>query len=113
VFGEGPSVLSAPKTVGNFNEGKVKPFTAEDIRFTSKGDVVYAIVLGKPDADIAIKSLGTGANLLNGPIGKVDLLGSDQTLNWTQSADDLTIKLPTGDLSDAAVVFKISPASPK
>jgi len=113
VFGEGPSVQSAPKTVGNFNEGKVKPFTTEDIRFTSKGDVVYAIVLGKPDADIAIKSLGTGTHLFDGQIGKVALLGSDQTLNWSQTTDELTIELPSGDLSEAAVVFKISPVASK
>jgi alpha-L-fucosidase len=108
VFGEGPSAENQLKTVGNFNEGKVKPFTADDIRFTSKAGAVYAIVLGKPGKDIAIKSLGTTAGLFDGSIGKVELLGSDQPLQWTQNTDALTIKLPTSDLSTTAVVFKIS-----
>jgi alpha-L-fucosidase len=113
VFGEGPSADNQLTTVGNFNEGKVKPFTAEDIRFTSNGPVVYAIVLGRPDKDITIKSLGTSAGLFDGSIGKVELLGSDQALQWTQSADALKIKLPAGDLSSAAVSLKISPAAGK
>jgi len=113
VFGEGPIAQAQPKSAANFNEAKAKPFTADDIRFTTKGDTVYAILLGQPQKDIAIKSLGTSANLFNGPVAKVTLLGSDQNLNWTQNPDALTIKLPTGDLSTAAVVFKISPDTPK
>jgi len=113
VFGEGPTATSQSDSAGNFNESRAKPFTARDIRFTAKGDVVYAIVLGKPNTDITIRSLGTAANLFKGPIGKVDLLGSDLNVQWTRDADSLTIKLPTGELSNAAVVFRISPAVPK
>ena len=113
VFGEGPSAENQLQSVGNFNEGKVRPFTAADIRFTSKGAVLYAIVLGKPEKDITIHSLGTATNLFNGKVGNVELLGSDQPLHWTQNADTLTIKLPTGDLSTAAVCLKISPRTGK
>jgi alpha-L-fucosidase len=108
VFGEGPSAENQLKTVGNFNEGKVKPFTADDIRFTTRDGAVYAIILGKPDKNIVIKSLGSAAGLFDRSIGKVELSGSDQALQWTQNADALTIKLPTGDLSTTAVVFKVS-----
>jgi alpha-L-fucosidase len=111
VFGEGPSAENQLTTVGNFNEGKVKPFTADDIRFTTKDGAVYAIVLGKPDKDIAIKSLGTAAKLFDGTVGKVELLGNNQALEWTQNAEALTIKLPGGDLSTAAQCLKISPAA--
>jgi alpha-L-fucosidase len=113
VFGEGPSAENQLQTVGNFNEGKVKPFTADDIRFTSKGPAVYAIVLGTPTKDITIHSLGTAAKLFDGEVGNVELLGSDEVLQWTRKADALTIKLPSGDLSAAAVSFKISPAAAK
>ncbi len=109
VFGEGPTAGNQLKSVGNFSEGKVRPFTADDIRFTTREGAVYAIVLGKPQKDVIIKSLGTSAGLFAGPIGKVDLLGSDQPQHWKQEADALTISLPTGNLSTAAVVFKISP----
>jgi alpha-L-fucosidase len=113
VFGEGPTAENQQKSVGNFNEGKAKPFTADDIRFTTKDGAVYAIVLGKPEKDITIKSLGKTAGLLEGSIGKVELLGSDQALQWTQNADAMTIKLPTTEMSTTAVVFKISPSAAK
>jgi alpha-L-fucosidase len=109
VFGEGPSAENQLKTVGNFNEGKVAPFTAADIRFTARDRVVYAILLGRPEKEVVIKSLGTSSGLFAGRIGKVELLGGDQALHWKQGADALTISLPTGDLSAAAVVFRISP----
>ena len=49
IFGEGPAIESAaPLTAQGFNEGKGKPFTAEDIRFTRKGNTLYAFLLGWP-----------------------------------------------------------------
>jgi alpha-L-fucosidase len=113
VFGEGPSALVRLERVGNFNESKASPFTADDIRFTTRDGVVYAIVLGTPQTDITIKSLGSGAGLFTGQIGSVELLGSNQPVKWSQTTDALAIKRPTANLSPAAVVFKISPASPK
>jgi alpha-L-fucosidase len=39
VFGEGaPDVMGS----GNFNEGRSRALTAKDIRFTTKGDLLYA-----------------------------------------------------------------------
>ena len=72
VFGEGPQMATAaPLSAQGFNEGKAKPFTAEDVRFTSKGDTLYAIVMGTPNAAVSIKSLGTNAKLLDKPIGEI------------------------------------------
>ncbi len=43
LFGEGPALsAAAPINAQGFNEGKGKPFTAEDVRFTTKGDTLYA-----------------------------------------------------------------------
>ena len=41
VFGEGPASAGAKLTAQGFNEGKGKPLTAEDIRFTQKGIDAY------------------------------------------------------------------------
>lgn len=108
VFGEGPSVehAAAMKRQG-FNEGN--NYSAEDIRFTTKGDFLYAIVLGQPKGEVRIKSLGTAANLLDKPVGNVTLLGSDDKMEWSQDADALTIKAGDIEASTAAVVFKITP----
>jgi alpha-L-fucosidase len=90
------------------NESKAKPFTASDVRYTSKGDAIYAIVLGAPGTDLQFKSLGTAANLAGAPIKSVALLGSSTPLQWTETPDGLTIKAPQGKVSDIATVFKIT-----
>jgi alpha-L-fucosidase len=107
VFGEGPASEGAALSAQGFNEGKGKPFTAADFRFTTKGDALYAIELGAPTNAVAIKSLGTAAKLLDKSIGGITLLGSAEKVQWSQNTDALTIKPPQNPPSDAAVVFKI------
>ncbi len=62
IFGEGPAQESAAAlSAQGFNEGKGKPFTSADIRFTIKGETLYATVLGWPENGKAlIKSLAKG-----------------------------------------------------
>ena len=108
VFGEGPAIESAaPLSNQGFNEGKGKPFTAHDVRFTQKGDTLYAIALGQPTEPLKLKSLGKQSKLLDKQIGSVQLLGGDENITWSQNDDALLIDPPKQQLSDAAVVFKI------
>ena len=69
IYGDGPTVLKA----GVQNEDKAKPFTAEDIRFTTNGGALYALFLGWPDGTASIGPLGHGA--FKGEIERVTLLG--------------------------------------
>src|SRR5689334_7191378 len=54
VYGDGPSMVAATQAknmgehhqAGAFNESSRKPMTAADIRFTRKGDVLYAFAMG-------------------------------------------------------------------
>jgi alpha-L-fucosidase len=111
VFGEGPAAEAAnPLRAQGFNEGKGKPLSAADFRFTTKGDTLYAIETGVPKEAIKIKSLGTDTKLLDKPIGEVQLLGSDETLKWTQDADGLAINVPEKVATPEALVYKITPA---
>ncbi len=110
VMGEGPQMEGTeaddrPK----FNENNVKPFSSEDIRFTTKGDILYATVMAQPDGDISIQSLGTAAKLYDGAIGKVTLLGSDEAISWSQTEEALVIKTPSEIPNEIAIVFKITP----
>ena len=108
VFGEGPASGGAAITAQGFNEGKGRPFTAEDVRFTSKGDSIYAIVMGWPAKPLAIRSLGGAAKLLDRPIAGVELLGSGEDIHWARTDDALEIEPARGRAaSDFAVVFKI------
>jgi alpha-L-fucosidase len=109
IHGEGPQMESAePIQAQGFNEGKGKPFTAEDVRFTTKDGALYAIVMGAPDGAVKIKSLGTGARLLEQPVASVALLGNDESPMWSQTDDGLLIDAPGNPVSDIATVFKIT-----
>jgi alpha-L-fucosidase len=109
VFGEGPASAGTELSAQGFNEGRGKPFTAEDVRFTVKGDSLYAIVLGVPEKPVSIKSLGKNAGLLDKQITQVALLGDKEITGWSQTADALVIPLPSvKPASNAAVVFIIS-----
>jgi alpha-L-fucosidase len=112
-FGEGPASAGAEIQAQGFNEGRGKPFTAEDMRFTTSKDgrTLYAIVLGWPDTTATIKSLGTKAGLLKRPIARVDLLGVQNAVGWKQTDAGLELAsipgAPASD-ADAAAVFKIT-----
>jgi len=109
VFGEGPQMAeAAPLRAQGFNEGRGRPFTAEDVRFTTKGNALYAIIMGSPGNAVSIKSLGTEAKLFEGTIDAVTLLGSDEALVWSRNADALVINVPKNRPSDIALVFRIT-----
>lgn len=74
VFGEGPTVVPE----GHFTDTYEKKFTSEDIRFTSRGNHIYATVLHWPEnGEIHIKSLGNHMKFLKSSIKDVELLGTD------------------------------------
>jgi alpha-L-fucosidase len=85
-YGEGPT---KPRP-GAFSESG--EYTAQDIRFTTKGDALYAILLGWPQGPSAIQSLGRAA-LPNAVIERVDLLGGPK-LRFQRDADALRLTLP-------------------
>jgi alpha-L-fucosidase len=112
VFGEGPASVIPPASNGgklSFNEKGAKPFTADDVRFTTKDGALYGIVLGVPKKPVAIKSLGVAAGLLGGKIGAITLLGDTAQVHWTQNDDALVIDPPQAKpATDYAVVYKIT-----
>jgi alpha-L-fucosidase len=107
-FGEGPASEGAALSAQGFNEGKGKPFTGEDVRFTTKDGALYMIVLGVPKQDLQIKSLGTAATLLASPIRRITLLGSKEEVQWSQASEALTLKVPAEIPNDIALVFKVT-----
>ena len=58
IYGEGPTRTAG----GGFSESHEKAFTAADIRFTTKGDTLYAIALAWPkDRKLTVRSLASDA----------------------------------------------------
>ena len=107
VYGEKPPVESIVKS-GSFNEDKLK-YGAQDIRFTTKGDTLFAFCLGTPTADIKINSLGKDSKISGKKIASVTILGSNTKLNWKQEGSALVIrnnfKMPVEEVP--VVGFKI------
>ena len=104
-YGEGPTWNVAG---ASFSEQKDKPYTAQDIRFTTKGKALYAILLGWPEKESVIASLPEGIPLWFGRIQQVRMLGVDQPLKWTQDRQGLRVELPQTRPGDHAYVLKIT-----
>ena len=106
IYGEGPSTKVEIKT-GNFNEGKRADFTAEDVRFTTKGSTLYAFVMGWPEKQAVVNALGLGSPQNPGKIGKVELLGHKGELKWKQEDGALKVEMPVENISDVAITLKV------
>jgi alpha-L-fucosidase len=108
VYGEGPSTTNVAR--GRFGgAADVRPYTAEDIRFTAKGDVIYAFALGWPESRrLVIKSLAAKSAHYPGEIGRVELLGGGP-LEFSRDENGTTIRLPEKAPGGYAHVFKVSP----
>jgi alpha-L-fucosidase len=97
VYGEGPVAqgAAAPMSGAGFNEGKGKPFSAADVRFTAKGKSVFAFVMGWPaSGKVLIEAMGSASSHLPSPIRRVELLGAKDALAFEQTAQGLQVTLP-------------------
>ena len=107
IFGEGRPVQSAEANAKAFNEGARRSLDASDVRFTVKGDVLYAFVMGWPGYKTVIRSLATDTALRVGRVTGVELVGYDGGLTWNQDASGLTIMPPPKQPSEHAIAFRI------
>jgi alpha-L-fucosidase len=107
VFGEGAPVQSSEQNAKFANESSRRTFDANDVRFTTKGDVLYAFVMGQPKFKSVIRSLATDTALGVGRITKVELVGSDRPVTWTQDGSGLSVRVPDDLPSKHAVAFRI------
>jgi len=105
-YGEGPTEVKE----GQFTDSAAKAFTSEDIRFTLKGDSLFATVLSYPENGVvAIRSLGQKSEIFHGIIKDITVLGFDEIPEWKRTDEALVIKTNTGKVaSPFPVVFKIS-----
>ncbi len=79
-----------------------------NIRFTVKGDVLYALILGAwPEDELVIKSLADGGSL-QGRVKRVSLLGGEKTLQFSRDENGLKVKLSGLEPGKYASVLKIT-----
>ena len=103
-YGEGPKRLTSS---GHFVEMN-GDYTSENIRFTRKGNSVFAIQLGWAGAHktIVIKSLGKNRGDQQ-HIKRVTVLDSPEEIDWVVKDDALYVTTPSVAPNDIAICYKI------
>lgn len=99
--------LTPPAADASFNESKRRAFTAEDVRFTKKGDTLFAFVMGWPEKRAVIAALAENSKHAPGKIENVELLGYAGKLKWTRDSMSLRVDLPENKPCDHGIAFRI------
>lgn len=101
-FGEGPTV---PDTSQGYNDAGIR-WTAADVRFTTKGKTLYAVLLGWPGdgAEINLASLNNTA--MPAPT-RVTMLTTGEELTINHDREGLRVFLPNEQPGEHAFTIKI------
>ena len=97
-----------PDPKQKYNEANRVDFTADDMRFTTRGKTLYTFFMGWPEQpQLTIAPLATNRPYVAGKIQQVKLLGNGKKLSWKQDATGLTVQLPPEKPCDLACALKI------
>jgi alpha-L-fucosidase len=93
IYGTRPWIKAEGKTI----EGK-------DIRFTVKGNSLYATILGSiHNSEVVLTSLSVQEDT------RIQLLGTETTTTWEQRDGKVTVSIPSAEPEAVASTFKITP----
>lgn len=92
-----------------FNQRTVKslPFGNDEVRFTTKGDLLYVFVLNPAEGEIKLPSLGKNSPYFGSRIQQIRMLGSNAKIKYKQNNDALVLKVPANRPSKYAAVFMV------
>ena len=82
----------------------------EEVRFTTKGDVLYVFVLNPTEGQIELPALGMKSGYRPKKIQTVKLIGSDEAIQFHQDADNLKLSVPAKRPTTFAAVFEVKGA---
>jgi alpha-L-fucosidase len=83
-------------------------YTAKDVRFTTRGDTLYATVMNWPgSAPVTLASLADGQPV-KGRVERVELLGHAGSLPFTRDAEGLKVTFPSEKPCDYVYTLKIT-----
>lgn len=104
-YGEGPTKMLSSGGFAKMRGG----YTARDIRYTQKGDTVYAIVLGWPgeNKEVAMTMFGKGGKAGDIKVKKVTMLGTKKKIKWKRTDEGLIVTTPSQKVDNMAIVFKL------
>ncbi|WP_175418958.1 alpha-L-fucosidase [Aureibaculum algae] len=105
-YGEGTTVLKKNHFGGVQGDGIT--YTAEDFRFTTKGETLYILQLGMPtsDQEFVLKSFADRGLAADVKIASIELLGSDEPVTWSQNERGLHLAAPQINPNKMALVYK-------
>ncbi|MHC4165699.1 MAG: alpha-L-fucosidase [Planctomycetota bacterium] len=102
VFGEGPTRMAKG---GGFSEKAGLEYTSRDIRFTQSkdGKTVYVIILGRPEAEVTIRSMKVVGS------GSVEMVGNPGTVeHHIDDSGHLVITPPVDKAGQHAFAFRLT-----
>jgi alpha-L-fucosidase len=103
IYGEGAVRFKG----GSFGEDF--KYSSKDIRYTTKGDALYAMLLGWPDDGKAvIRTLGTREGKAAGEITGITMLGNTGALEFKRTDEGLIVTLPAAKPCQYAFTLKIA-----
>ncbi len=82
----------------------MQPLSAQDIRYTTKGNVIYAFCLGLPQTEIKMTALAAVAS----QIASIQLLGSSDKIDWKATPGAVAIQPCAKWPCQYAVCYKIT-----
>jgi len=71
-----------------------------EVRFTSKGNNLYAYVCSFQGKQVFIKTLSKGTNP---PVKSISLIGSKKSVKWKQTSEGLIINMPAYDVPEIPI----------
>ncbi len=96
----------------HFNERTVEsyPYGSDEVRFTTKGDVLYIFVLNPAEGAIKLPALGLNSEYAPNKISSIRMIGSDDKIEFKQNADILLLKVPGNRANQYTSVFEVKGA---
>ena len=90
ISGEGPTTLPE----GLFGESAARPFTGDDVRYTTRGGMLYATTLGPKTGELCLAALATGTATGAWQVERVEVVGSEAALDFRQDHSGLHLAIP-------------------
>jgi len=82
-------------------------YGSEEVRFTTKEDVLYVFVLNPSDGMIELPTLGLNSAYATKEITAIRLIGSKADINFEQTGTELRLDVPANRPNNYAAVFEI------
>ncbi|MEM9718469.1 MAG: alpha-L-fucosidase [Bacteroidota bacterium] len=108
LYGQGPAEIPEGNYIFHHNNHFAQiAYTRADIRFTVKGNNLYATCLGKPESSFSIEALNSSFKVHEGDIVRISHLGSGKEITFEHTPKALILNLEGLPLDDKANAFKI------